>query len=155
MAGQYAVDTKIDSMKTRNDIEKLLMKYGATGFLYGSAESAALIGFTINNRQFRIVLPLPDRTSKSITHHSRGVRNADAQAAAYEQACRSSWRSLFLIIKAKLEAVATGISTVEREFLPDLVMPDGQTVSQWAAPQVEQMYLTGRMPALLPMLEAK
>ena len=54
-----------------------------------------------------------------------------------------------LVVKANLEAVEAGISTVEREFMPDVMLPDGRTVWQWVEPQVEQMYLTGKMPALL------
>ena len=34
-------------------------------------------------------------------------------------------RSLLLIIRAKLEAVESGINTMEREFLPITGLPDG------------------------------
>jgi len=32
-------------------------------------------------------------------------------------------------------------------------MPNNQTVGQWLAPQIEQVYLTGKMPPLLPGAE--
>ena len=63
---------------------------------------------------------------------------------------RQRWRALVLIVKAKLEAIEAGISTLEREFLADIIMPNNQTVGQWLAPQIEQVYLTGKMPPLLP-----
>ena len=59
---------------------------------------------------------------------------------------------MYLIIKAKLEAVDSGISTVEREFFYDVVLPDGKTVGEWMAPQLETVYQTGNMPLILPML---
>jgi hypothetical protein len=77
-------------------------------------------------------------------------RTESAAQAAYDQAVRARWRALLLIIKAKLEAIAGGISTLEREFLADVVMPDSQTVGQWLAPQLEAAYQSGRMPPLLP-----
>jgi hypothetical protein len=53
-------------------------------------------------------------------------------------------------VRAKLEAVQSGITTLEREFLSDIVMPNNQTVSQWLAPQLDAAYQSGRMPPLLP-----
>ena len=53
----------------------------------------------------------------------------------------------------KAEEKCTGISTIEREFLSNIVLPDGQTVGEWMAPQLETAYTQGNMPALLPMLE--
>lgn len=58
---------------------------------------------------------------------------------------------MYLIVKAKLEAVEAGISTVEREFFYDVVLPDGRTTWEWMAPQIEAAYQTGEMPAMLPM----
>ncbi|WP_243647545.1 hypothetical protein [Cuneatibacter caecimuris] len=63
--------------------------------------------------------------------------------------------ALYLIVKAKLEAVETGISTIEREFFYDVVLPDGKTVGEWMAPQLETVYQSGDMPSMLPELEDK
>lgn len=54
------------------------------------------------------------------------------------------------MIKAKLEAVDAGISTVEEEFLAHVMTPDGSTVHEWLAPQLEHAYASGQMPALMP-----
>ena len=59
--------------------------------------------------------------------------------------------ALLLIIRAKLEAVESGITTLESEFLANLVLPDGGTVGDWLAPQIDEAYATGKMP---PMLQA-
>lgn len=52
-------------------------------------------------------------------------------------------------MKAKLEAVAAGISTIEQEFLAWVVMPDGSTVGELAIPAIAESYRTGRTPNLL------
>ena len=107
------------------------------------------------DRQIRFILPLPSKDEKQFwyTPERRNKRSDEQAYAAWEQACRSKWRSLFLIIKAKLEAVESGISTVEREFFYDIVLPDGKTVGEWMAPQLEAAYESGKMPPLLPMFE--
>ena len=91
----------------------------------------------------------------SIDDYARTPRNARrtaaAQQSAWEQACRQRWCALLLIIQAKLEAVEGGITTLESEFLANLVLPDGVTVGDWLAPQIEEAYAMGRMS---PMLEA-
>ena len=121
----------------------------------GYKANMAVIGFTMSGRQIRFLLPLPDKSAKEFWYTpGRGQRRADDAAhTAWEQACRSRWRALYLIVKAKLEAVEAGISTVEREFLYDIVLPDGRTAGEWIAPQIETAYQTGQMPAMLPMLE--
>lgn len=75
--------------------------------------------------------------------------------AAWEQACRAKWRALYLIIKAKLEAVESGISTIEREFFYDIVLPDGNTVGEFLSPQLDMVYESGNMPPMLPMLRTE
>ena len=54
------------------------------------------------------------------------------------------------MIKAKLEAVESGISTVEAEFLANIVLPDNNTAGDWMIPQIDEAYRTGEMPPMLP-----
>jgi len=56
---------------------------------------------------------------------------------------------MLLIIKAKLEAVEAGVSTFEEEFMAFIALPDGRTVGDFMAPQIDAAYKTGRMPPLL------
>jgi hypothetical protein len=58
-----------------------------------------------------------------------------------------------MAIKAKLEVVESGIVSFEDEFAVHMVLPDGSTVGQWLAPQIDEAYRTGRMPELLPGAE--
>ena len=103
----YAEKTTVSVAKTKADIEDLIIRYGADQFISGFKENLAVIGFTMANRQIKFLLPLPDKTDKSFWYTAgRGQkRSDDAAYAAWEQACRSKWRALYLIIKAKLEAV--------------------------------------------------
>jgi hypothetical protein len=54
------------------------------------------------------------------------------------------------VIKAKLEAVQAGIVTFEEEFLAHILLPSGETVGEWATPQLEDIYEAGGMPEVLP-----
>jgi hypothetical protein len=60
------------------------------------------------------------------------------------------WRALCLVIKAKLEAVQSGISEFEDEFLANIVLPTGETVLSSIRPRIAEMYKTGNTIPLLP-----
>ncbi len=149
---RYAADTAVPVDRSRTEIEKLLTRYGATAFGYLSQGGSQVVVFEISNRRVLMQLPLPGRDDRefALTPSGRHRRSPAEAERAYDQAVRARWRSLVLIIKAKLEAIAAGISTVEREFLADLALPNGQTVAQYLAPQLERVYDSGEMPALLP-----
>lgn len=149
----YAEKTSVSVSRTKAEIEELVQKYGADQFVSGYKGDIAVIGFSMGGRQIRFLLPLPDKRDREYWYTpGRGQRRTeDAAYTAWEQACRSRWRALYLIVKAKLEAVEAGISTVEREFFYDIVLPDGRTAGEWMAPQIEEAYQTGEMPAMLPM----
>lgn len=150
----YAEKTSVSVARTKAEIEELIQQYGADQFVSGYKDDLAVIGFSMASRQIRFLLPLPDKQAKEYWYTpGRGQRRTDEAAhAAWEQACRSRWRALYLIVKAKMEAVDAGISTVEREFLYDIVLPDGRTAGEWMAPQIAEAYQTGQMPPMLPLL---
>lgn len=151
----YVEKTSVSVSKTKADIEDLIIRSGAGQFLSGLKDNMAVIGFSLADRQIRFTLPLPDKSDKQFwyTPERRNKRTEQQAYTAWEQACRSRWRALYLIIKAKLEAVESGISTVEREFFYDVVLPDGKTIGEFMAPQLEIVYQNGVMPPMLPMLE--
>jgi hypothetical protein len=151
---RYAANTEVSSTRSRDEIERTLTRYGADQFMYGWQDGSAVIAFRANDRRVRFILPLPDRNGREFTHHSKGVRDEGAQARLYEQAIRQRWRALALVIKAKLEAVEAGISEFEDEFLAHVMLPTGQTVGEWMRPQVAEVYLSGKMPPMLPLLPA-
>jgi len=150
---RYAQNTGVSIERSKAEIERMLSRYGATQFFSGWQDDPpmAAIGFRLDGRQIKITVPVPARDDTEFTLTDTGrERKPDAAYKAWEQAQRQRWRALALIIKAKIEAIETGISTVEREFLADVMLADGSTFGQWAAPQLEQIYDSGKMPPLLP-----
>lgn len=154
MTSRYAENTSVPADRSRAEIERTLERYGADEFMYGWTSDGAVIGFRMNGRVVKLTLPLPDRADEQFhtTPTGRKKRNEDAALAAWEQACRQSWRALALVVKAKLEAVAANISTFEREFLADTILPSGETVSEWLEPQIERAITEKRMPHKLPLM---
>lgn len=151
---RYAATTSVSSAKSKAEIEALVERYGASQFVSGWAADKAVVGFTMHGRQVKFVLTMPDKERREFTHHSKGPRSPEAALAQWEQACRSRWRALLLVIKAKLEAVEAGISVFEDEFLANIVLPGGEMVGEFMRPQIAHAYETRQMPALLPYLEA-
>lgn len=165
-SSRYAAATSVSSDQSRNEIENTLRRYGADGFsgFYGWDRNTALLMFRIHNRLVRFTLTLPDKKdfqtkevdwgTPATADTSKGKRTVELSEAqqekAWEQASRQRWRALALVIKAKLEAVESGITTAENEFLAHIVLPDNTTLGQWAAPQIEAAYSSGTMPKLLP-----
>lgn len=148
---QYAKNTSVSSELSRLEIERVLIRYGAEGFAYATANGMALIGFTMCDRQVKFVLPLPRKEEFKLTPTGR-ERTENSQYEAWEQACRQRWRALKLVIQAKLEAVECGISVFEDEFMSNIVLPTGETVGEFMKPQIAEAYRIGTPPRLFPML---
>lgn len=147
---QYAQNTAVSSEKSRAEIERTLQKYGAEGFMYGWQEKKAIVAFQMMNRRVRFVLEMPDRYSKEFTTTDTGRKRTEtASRQAFEQAVKQRWRALALVIKAKLEAVESGISEFESEFLSNIILPSGDSVGDFMIPQIESAYSSGKIPKLL------
>ena len=149
----YAENTTVDSAKSRAEIERTLERYGATTFMYGSQPEKAVVGFEMNGRNVRFVIPLPARDDPKFTSYKQGgsvyLRAENVQRDLYEKAVRQKWRALALVVKAKLEAVESGISVFEEEFLANIVLPGGRTVYENTKAGIEQAYQSGRVTPLL------
>jgi hypothetical protein len=156
---RYAANTEVSSDKSRAEIERTLTRYGADQFMYGWQDQSAVVAFRAHGRMVRFILPLPARDEKRFTHFKRAGywtprTSEDAIRKEYEQAVRQRWRAFALVVKAKLEATESGISTFEDEFMANIVLPDGKTVGEWMKPQIAEAYQLGHMPTMLPMLPA-
>jgi hypothetical protein len=147
---RYAADTSVSVSNSKAEIERIIERYGATGFMSGWTAQQAMIAFAMNDRQIRFVLPMPDKSEHRFTHSSRGLRAPETVQKEWEQACRQRWRALALVIKAKLEAVESGISVFDDEFMANIVLPNGRTVSEEVRPRITTAYESGAMPPLLP-----
>lgn len=122
---RYAKTTSVPIERSRQQIEQTLKKYGATKFVYGWQQDSVVMAFEIEGTPVQLRVPLPEKPQEQ----------------------RQVFRVLLLMIKAKLEWIDMGMTTVTREFLADVLLDSGQTVGDWLRPQLER----GAMPKALPM----
>lgn len=135
----YAKNTTVSCEKSKTEIERTLTRYGATHFAYTTMPEGAVVQFVNNGKRIRFLVPMPNRPRQDAP---------DAHFRRWEKSQRQKWRALALVIKAKLEAVASGICTFEEEFLAHIVLPNGQTAGQHLIPRIDEAYATGQVPAL-------
>ena len=148
----YAQHTGVPIERSRGEVEKTLTRYGADRFAYGWDGGTWVVGFRAHGKFLKFVVPVPDKKADGIATSPKGRRRRVAAIERiWDQECRRRWRSLSLAIKAKLEMVESGISTFEVEFLPYIILPSGETVGNWLAPQLDTIYKSGKMPKALPM----
>jgi hypothetical protein len=165
---RYAEGTAVDASKTREEIDKLLQRHGATqrrtDLDFRTGRSA--IVFRIQDRMIRLDLVaniqgLPDPNLGEAAQQ-KGVeipqgwwqwsveRRRLWVLAKREQRDREVWRRLLLVLKAKLELIADKMSSIEQEFLANILLPDGSTVAQALHQPLADAYATGKMPPILP-----
>ena len=124
----YAQNTRVPVDNSVAEIKRTIRRYGAEGIaVYESDDQVQVV--------FRA--------------HKRMVKFRVATAGVSDKELRRLWRCLVLVIKSKLEAVATGIVTFEEEFLGHIVMPDGETIASKIKEDVAVAYETGQTPPLL------
>lgn len=132
----YANGTSVPVDRTRSEIERLLEKNGATGFIYGSMPGQAMIVFEMKDRRLKFLIPLP-------------VRSRTLPEDRVKSETRRRWRALLLVLKAKLEAVASNIVAFDVEFLSFVVLRNNETVADQIVPQLSGILQDGKLPHLL------
>lgn len=142
---RYAEGTTVPALQSQEEIKRLLDRHGATTVLVAEAlEDGVLKGmlqFRIYGRMVKFVRKKPSpEDAPARTHSRQDWCNSE---------WRRQWRALLLIIKAKLELVASGDAQFDREFLADIMLPDGSVVADHVADELEAAYENGRMPKLL------
>jgi hypothetical protein len=133
---RYAEGTNVSVDTSRSELEKLLNKAGATSFGVYREPTRWVVIFQLAGRHVRHVITIP-------TPSKRG------NAPDPEKEVRRRWRALLLITRAKLEMIAGGDSSIEREFLADTVLADGTTVHEATRGAIAESYETGVTPRLL------
>jgi hypothetical protein len=159
----YAADTTVSVERSRLEVEMLLAKHGAQqrAVLVDDEAGHARVGFVVAGRKYVLEVPLPVRPTgvwpKENGKEPPGWGSWSAERRSkflsdrWQQECRSRWRAVVLLMKAKLELVRIGLSTVEREFLADLVLPDGRTAGQTIGAYVAKLIADGyNAPLALP-----
>lgn len=154
----YAEDTRVPVEKTRIEIDALLSKHGAEkrGIAVDDGGGRAQITFVRGELQYRLTIPLPTLEEvKTTTPRPPSWGRMDAEGKArwvrtrWEQRCRSRWRQVLLLLKAKFEAVAMKVATIEHEFMADLVLPGGETLEVALGREIHAALGQGKMPTLM------
>jgi len=152
MNRRFAAETSVLMDRSIAEIRTTVRRYGATEFAHMESDAQAAITFTMRGRRVLFRLAMPDRKAREFTHTDAMNKRRTPAAAetAWEQACRSRWRALALVIKAKLEAVEVGIVVFEDEFLANTV-PPGASATYGEAVR-ESMALAHEKQSLTPLL---
>ncbi len=146
----YAENTRVTVARSRAELEGRVRRHGATDIMTGTLTEAAsfsFIAFRLGGRN--LLLKVPDPALEDIPTKSGGgrKRNESQRRKMVEQLRRARWRLLVLATKAKLELIEAGQSTVDGEFLADIVVSGTRTLGESLRPQLETM---GDSPPLLP-----
>lgn len=146
----YAERTKVSVEKSKAEIEKMITRLGAERYATLNEPGRQSIAFTIGNLSVRFDMPVPPVKEFETYDNGRGgrtKRTSKAMWTAWDQEVRRRWRALNLVIKAKLEAVETGITTFEQEFLAHIVTKGGKTIGERVIPNIED-HSTKSLPLL-------
>lgn len=137
MMRRYAERTSVPVDRSRAEIEKLLERHGASGFIFGTTNGQALLAFEMHERRLRFLVPMPT------------PKKSGADEARVKAEIRRRYRALLLVLKAKLEAVASQIVAFDEEFLAHIVVEGSTTVGDRMVPQLREALATGKLPPLL------
>lgn len=144
----YARNTNVSDDRSRVEIERLLIRYGASRFGYFRDERRCLIQFTHKKINIQFQVSLPDENDPTFFETPTGRRRKQSAVISqklYDREVNRRWRSLALIIKAKLVAIEDGVACFEDEFLPYMVMHDGKTVAEKLLPLVQDAQQSGKL----------
>lgn len=137
MTTRYAATTEVPVEKSKRVIEELLKQHGADAYHTGWDAERDIIEFGWKGKQIRFVLPRPDRKD-FVTDRHGWARTPKQITVSIDQADRQRWRALYLVVRAKLEAVEAGISIFEEEFMAFIVLPGtNRTVGEVLVPRIQ------------------
>jgi hypothetical protein len=142
---RYAEQTHVEAKQSRVEIEALLKRAGAIDITWPEEfEGKALVYFKPERRPIRIAVPLPrkpeppapvSRRSWAADYYQAVHRRYERAEKSYQQQVRQRWRGLLLLIKAKFEAIASGLEPVDVAFLPYLELPEAATSVSGSCPR--------------------
>jgi hypothetical protein len=130
MAKRYAEGTPVTVQSSRSEIQSILAKHGCLSMAWAATPSSDTLEFILHGKHFRFVITQPTFEDIKAQYKADGrdwgrIRDWDVKVAAE---WRRRWRANVLLLKAKLEFIDGGDTTLEREFMPYLVLQDGSTV---------------------------
>jgi hypothetical protein len=131
---RYAEGTKVTVESSRGEITGILAKHGCQTMAWGTEPTGDTLQFSLGGHLFRFKIEKP--TNKLLWDRWKADGRSettlkylpsDAQVATE---WRRRWRAHVLLIKAKLEFIEGGDTTLELEFMPYTVLKSGQTLGE-------------------------
>lgn len=147
----FAKNTKVSIDNSRQELDRLLRRAGATKTMIGWDKKKAYVAFVIDGLPIKQQVTMPGQEQFAQTDTGR-ERTKEAQFKMWEQACRQRMREFVHLLKAKLIAVAIGVRDLDQEFFGDICLPEGQTVYELQKEGLNQAMSDGKLTAFLPGL---
>lgn len=141
---RYAEGTKVTVETSRGEISGILAKHGVERMGWSTGPSGDQLVFELDGGTYRLNIAKPDLAEVRDAFVAAGGRwdRVLDRPGKVDQEWRRRWRANVLLLKAKLEFIDSGDTTLDRELLPYRVLKGGRTV-------LEELSAGG-----LPMLEA-
>lgn len=151
---RYASRTEVSEGRSKEEIEKILVRFGADQFMYGrdKENSRVMIGFRYMGRSYRIQIGMPDRDDPCVAETPTGRKRSGAIIdAELGKEMRRRWRVLAAYIKALVVGVEEDVLTWEEALLPYALLETGKTVAEEMLPRMAKAIDSGRLSVkLLP-----
>lgn len=138
---RYAEGTRVDVGRSQGEIAGILASHGVKRQGWMTGPDGDELHFELQGHLFRFTIRKPtaaemlERDGDQYTY----PRNVDWAAKA-DQEWKRRWRANVLLLKAKLEFIDSGDTTLERELLPYMLTEGGRTVAE--------MVEAGQLPML-------
>ena len=127
-ARRYAEGTAVSVDSSRGEITGILAKHGVQRMGWMASPEGDELMFELGGGSYRLSMVKP-----TLTEIRRLYPNAYNEQAKIDGEWRRRWRANVLLLKAKLEFVASGDTTLDRELLPYRILKDGRTIEQTMA----------------------
>lgn len=122
---RYAEGTTVSVDSSRGEITGILTKHGVKRMGWFGDEVADELMFDLGGGSYRFRIARP-----TLTDIRRMYPNAYDENAKIDAEWRRRWRANVLLLKAKLEFIASGDTTLDRELLPYRVLKGGKTIEE-------------------------
>jgi len=134
---KYAKNTSVPVARSKAKIEELLVSYGIEESFSGRSPRGDGIGWKYQGKVYKMSVPTPNPDDF----------NTENQ---YQQTLRQRWRILYMSMKMKFEEIDAGVISFEDQFLAQMCLPNGTTVSDFMKlPENVKKLEKAEMPKLL------
>jgi hypothetical protein len=127
-APRYAEGTRVSVDASRAELSGILTKHGVRRQGWSSDDDQGdVLLFELAGASFRLHIDRPTEAEVRTIYSNLYAPQVD-WTAKVEGEWRRRWRANVLLLKAKLEFISAGDTTLERELLPYRVLADGRTL---------------------------